>query len=96
MSYDSPSVIDRLAGVHEVAVFLGCAKQQIAALRKRPDFPAPVLHLAATPVWDLQDIESFRSGWQRRSRRAAKPIPEAVPQTLMEVFAEGSVALDFV
>lgn len=70
-----------IVGVHEAAVALGCAKQQIAALRKRPDFPAPVTVLAASPIWDLNDIEAFRNTWQRRSQRASKPIPEAVPDT---------------
>lgn len=69
--------LDDLGGVTEVAEVLGCAKQQIAALRKREDFPKPVLMLAATPVWTLTSIRSFQSTWKRRGPR--KPAIQAVP-----------------
>lgn len=69
--------LDNLGGVTEVAEVLGCAKQQIAALRKRDDFPKPVLMLAATPVWTLSSIRTFQSTWKRRGPR--KPAIQAVP-----------------
>jgi hypothetical protein len=73
--------LDDLGGVTEVAEVLACAKQQIAALRKRADFPKPVLTLAATPVWSIADINAFKATWNRRGPRkpAVKPVPtEAV------------------
>lgn len=58
--------VPALGGTAEVADELGCRKQQVHALRQRDDFPAPVLVLAATPVWDLTEIREFRDSWKRR------------------------------
>lgn len=58
---------ERLGGTAEVAAALRCARQQIRSLRRREDFPQPVTELAATPVWDLRDIDEFASTWKRRS-----------------------------
>lgn len=59
--------ITQLGGTAEVAQELGCPKQQIHSLRRRSDFPNPVCKLAATPIWDLREIRSFRDTWKRRS-----------------------------
>lgn len=48
-----------LGGTAEVANLLGCRKTQIYALRQKPNFPKPIAILAATPVWDLRDFETF-------------------------------------
>ena len=55
-----------LGGTAEVAAILGCPKQQIHALRKRKDFPVPVWQVAATPLWNLDDIRAFGATWVRR------------------------------
>lgn len=60
-------MLPELGGTSEVAEVLGCRKTQLYALRQRPDFPAPVLTLAATPVWFLEDIREFKDSWKRRS-----------------------------
>jgi predicted DNA-binding transcriptional regulator AlpA len=65
---DSPIDIQNIAGTAEIALRLGCPKQQIHALRKRADFPKPFMTLLATPLWDLQDIDAFLSTWKRRSK----------------------------
>ena len=48
-----------LGGTAEVANLLGCRKTQVYALRQKPNFPKPIAMLAATPVWDLGDFETF-------------------------------------
>jgi hypothetical protein len=58
--------IAKLGGTSEVAEVLGCHKQQLRKLRMRPDFPQPIVCLAATPVWDIDDILLFRETWKRR------------------------------
>jgi predicted DNA-binding transcriptional regulator AlpA len=68
----------RIGGVYEVAETLGCAKQQIASLRRRSNFPQPVVLLAATPVWDLDEIEEFKQTWVRHGQRKEKTVPEAI------------------
>lgn len=66
----TPTVVPvaQLAGTSEVAAVLGCPKQQLHKLRQRDDFPQPVAHLAATPVWDLRDVREFRDLWKRRHK----------------------------
>ena len=56
-------------GTAEVAEFLGCSRQQIHSLRRLPRFPLPVLHLRATPVWDMAEIATFKASWKRRPRK---------------------------
>lgn len=55
-----------LAGTAEVAKELGCPKQQVYSLRKRSDFPEPIIKLAATPIWDIRQVRDFKDNWQRR------------------------------
>jgi hypothetical protein len=64
-----------LVGVAEVATELGCHKQQLHSIRKKPGFPAPLVTLAATPIWDLRDIRQFKDGWKRRKKRTLTPVP---------------------
>lgn len=61
-------VIANIGGTAEVAALLGCPKQQIHALRKREGFPKPVVRIAATPLWNLDDIRQFATTWIRRKR----------------------------
>lgn len=65
-----------IGGVYEISRALGCTKQQIFSLRKREDFPRPIVELAATPVWDIDEVLQFKESWVRRS--GPKPPPEAV------------------
>jgi predicted nucleotidyltransferase len=52
---------DDLVGTHEAAEVFGVRTQNF--LRdwvSRPDFPAPLAHLAATRVWSRSDLEAYR------------------------------------
>lgn len=60
--------INNIGGTAEVAAILGCPKQQIHALRRRADFPKPVAKIAASPLWNLNDIRQFGTTWVRRKR----------------------------
>lgn len=60
--------IEDIVGTAEVASILNCPKQQIHALRKRADFPAPIVQLSATPLWNAQQIIEFGSNWKRRTK----------------------------
>lgn len=68
-----------VGGVYEISHALNCTKQQIFALRKRDDFPRPLVELAATPVWDIDEVLAFKSTWVRRG--APKVAPEAIEVT---------------
>lgn len=47
----------RLGGITEVALQQGASRQQVGNwLARRPDPPEPVLELAATPVYDLDEM----------------------------------------
>ena len=70
--------VNKLGGVAEISEILGCAKQQIVALRRTTTFPEPVTVLASTPVWDLDEIESFKACWKRHGKRSVK-VEETAP-----------------
>lgn len=63
--------VHNIGGTAEVAELLSCPKQQIFALRKRKDFPKPIRTLAATPLWDLNDVRMFATTWVRRSTKSS-------------------------
>lgn len=63
-----------LVGVAEVAAELGCHKQQLYSIRKKPGFPEPLVELAATPVWDLRDIRQFKDTWKRRRKHTLHSV----------------------
>jgi hypothetical protein len=54
-----------LCGTAEAAAVLGVLKQRIHTLRKRPDFPQPIVTLAATPIWDKESLVAFKSTWKK-------------------------------
>ena len=56
-------------GVTEVARELNVSRQRISELRQRPDFPAPLVELAAGPVWRLSTLRRFVDGWDRKPGR---------------------------
>lgn len=55
---------ENLCGTAEAAAVLGVLKQRIHTLRKRPDFPQPILVLAATPLWDKTALLAFKATWK--------------------------------
>jgi predicted DNA-binding transcriptional regulator AlpA len=61
-----------LGGTSEVAELLGCTKQQVYSLRRRSDFPPPVITLAATPIWDLREVRNFKLHWRRHKLTMAQ------------------------
>ena len=66
----------RLGGVAELAAELGVTRQQVANLRQRGDFPAPVAVLSMGEVWDLDVVRR----WAGSSLRpGAGGPPEGVP-----------------
>jgi len=67
--------IDNVLGTAEVAAVLECPKQQIYALRNGSAFPQPVRTLAATPLWDLNEILTFKASWKRRAPKVVA-VPE--------------------
>lgn len=52
-------------GAAEVAEYLGVSRQRVLQLREKPDFPAPVSHLASGPIWESADVEK----WARETGR---------------------------
>ncbi|MBO3752125.1 serine/threonine protein kinase [Streptosporangiaceae bacterium NEAU-GS5] len=64
----------RVGGVAEVAEELGVSRQQVAKLRQREDFPAPVASLSVGEVWDLNVIARWANSGLRR--RAGRPGAE--------------------
>jgi predicted nucleotidyltransferase len=62
------TILPELAGTKEAAAIFGVRTQNfLRDWAKRPDFPAPVATLAATPVWRRDELDRYRV----RSR----PIP---------------------
>jgi hypothetical protein len=62
--------LPKLLGLAEVANTLGVSKQRVGELaREHPDFPQPILRLAATPVFLEAAILSFLERWDRRPGR---------------------------
>ena len=55
----------RLGGVAEVADALYITKSALADRRRNRDFPEPIAELAATPVWDMDDIDAYQEQRER-------------------------------
>jgi hypothetical protein len=73
-SEQAESPLPQLLGSQEVAEALGVSRQRLGQLRARPDFPQPVLQLAATPLWLGSAIDAFLEGWDRRPGRRNEPV----------------------
>lgn len=56
-------------GTSEVTELLGVSRQRLARLRERPDFPEPMVELAAGPVWLRSAVAAFLERWDRRPGR---------------------------
>jgi predicted DNA-binding transcriptional regulator AlpA len=71
----------RLAGAQEAARIIGTSRQRVYALdkasaspRTRHPLPRPISRLAATPVWDADELERWKA--ERLCRRVdAQPAP---------------------
>ena len=55
----------RLAGVHEVAELLGITKSALADRRRHASFPSPLAELRCGPIWDLAELEGYKSARAR-------------------------------
>lgn len=62
----------RLVGVSEIAQILDVSRQRVSELRTREDFPAPIVELAAGPVWNETMLQLFLAGWDRKPGRPRK------------------------
>lgn len=67
----------RLGGVAEVAAELKVSRQQVAKLRQRDAFPAPVASLSVGDVWDLDVVRRWNGSGLRRA--AGRPAANARP-----------------
>jgi hypothetical protein len=65
-----------VVGVAEAAKMLGVSKQRLIQLTDRPDFPTPMVRLAAGPVWLRSSIRAFARRWPRKPGRPAKRQPK--------------------
>ena len=84
---------EKLAGLAEVAGLAVVSRKRAWQLTQHKDFPAPVVVLAATPVWRASDVQAFldtpRAGGRARihnaDQHAARPgmavtqSPETAP-----------------
>jgi hypothetical protein len=62
-----------LVGHKETAAILGVSKQRLdELLRTHPEFPRPVVQLAAGPIWIRSGIKRFLETWPRRAGRPPK------------------------
>jgi hypothetical protein len=70
----------RLGGVAEVAAELGVSRQQVANLREREDFPAPVASPSVGDIWDLDAVGRWNTSGRRRA--AGRPAAKRPPRVL--------------
>lgn len=77
----------RLGGVSEVAAELGVSRQQVAKLRQRSDFPAPIAFLTMGEVWDLVVIRRWADSGLRRG--AGRPTANSEILAVGRRFALG-------
>jgi hypothetical protein len=69
---EHPAAAD-LMGTAEVAQALSISRQRVGELSStRPDFPRPVVKLAAGPVWSKASVEAFDRRWLRKPGRPRK------------------------
>jgi hypothetical protein len=65
-----------LFGVAELAERLAVSRQRAWTIAGRPDFPAPVARLKATPVWTADSVRRFLESWPRK---AGRPLANSRP-----------------
>jgi hypothetical protein len=68
-----PSLPELLA-TRDIGKMLGVSRQRVSQLyREHPQFPAPVVHTGAGPLWTRSAVDWFVSGWDRRPGRRGSP-----------------------
>lgn len=67
-------LVPELVGVSEIAEMLGVGRQRAAQLTQRDDFPSPVAHLKAGPVFLKDQVRGFEARWDRHGGRPIKPV----------------------
>lgn len=75
----SDPVVPALLGLSEVSELFGVARQRVAQLRRRPDFPTPVAELRAGPVWTEPSLRHFLADWDRSPGRRPRTPASARP-----------------
>lgn len=58
-------------GTTEVCKALNVSRQRLHELRTTGRFPAPMVELAATPLWLRTTVDAFLKGWERKPGRPA-------------------------
>jgi hypothetical protein len=62
----------RLMGITEVYTHMSISVQRLHVLRRRPDFPSPLVTLACGPIWRAEDIELYARTRKRTPGREPK------------------------
>jgi uncharacterized protein YjcR len=63
-----------LGGLKEVAEELGVSSRTVwHYARKHWDFPKPVHKVAATPLWNLVEVHSWKLKWHKRRGKGGAP-----------------------
>ncbi len=60
---------DDLVGTADIARRLGVSRQRVGQLRKRDDFPRPVMSLGLGQLWRWSEVAEWTTTWQRRAGR---------------------------
>jgi predicted DNA-binding transcriptional regulator AlpA len=69
--------VPELGGVTEFAELLGLSRQRAWGISQKPDFPAPIMELAAGPVWLRSQLEHWANTHERKPGRPPKVAVEA-------------------
>ncbi|MEV6341870.1 hypothetical protein [Actinoplanes sp. NPDC051851] len=52
-------MMEEVMAAAEIADYLGVSRQRVAVLVERPNFPAPIAHLAVGRIWRTSDIREW-------------------------------------
>jgi hypothetical protein len=61
--------LPELVGVSEIGEMLGVTRQRAWELSRQRNFPAPIMQLAAGPIWVATAIQHFADNWERKPGR---------------------------
>jgi hypothetical protein len=70
-----------LVGAAEAAQLLGVTKSRFHMIRQKSDFPAPMVELAAGPLWLRATIDAYNEQW---TRTPGRPKKERLERPLIE------------
>jgi hypothetical protein len=80
---NDPSLPELLA-TKDISKVLGVSRQRVLQLRRdHPQFPDPVAHTGAGPLWTRSAIDWFASMWDRRPGRRSDPPEEAADSVIV-------------